>query len=117
MSFSNEPFFQRLVTFANGPPRVIICDDISGIRVTYRQLMSGVLRFRQLLQQRLPQTTLDSNKMLREPIGIGILSPASVEFVVAFLAILSLGGIIVPLCIFPQSLFPEIKVVAKKKHL
>ncbi|KAJ5834116.1 NRPS-like protein biosynthetic cluster [Penicillium robsamsonii] len=97
MSFPNEPFFQRLVEFANGPPRVIISDDISGIRITYRQLMSGVLRFRQLLQQRLPQAALDSSKMLREPIGIGILAPASVEFVVAFLAILSLGGMIVPL--------------------
>ncbi|OQD91116.1 hypothetical protein PENANT_c001G08844 [Penicillium antarcticum] len=97
MSFPNEPFFRRLVEFANGPTRDIISDDISGIKITYRQLLSGVLRFRQLLQERLPQTALDSSEMLREPVCIGILAPASIEFVVAFLAILSLGGTIAPL--------------------
>ncbi|KAJ5770379.1 NRPS-like protein biosynthetic cluster [Penicillium nucicola] len=97
MSFPNETFFRRLVEFANGPTRVIISDDISGIKVTYQQLLSAVLRCRQVLQQRLPHIALDNTKMLQTPMSIGILAPASVEFVVAFLAILSLGGTIVPL--------------------
>lgn len=101
MSFPDEPFFRRLVEFANGPPRIIIRDEISGFRITYRELLSGVLRFRKLLQQRLPPSAFDSSQMLREPIYIGILAPASVEFTVAFLAILALGGIVTPLCISP----------------
>ncbi|KAJ5175401.1 NRPS-like protein biosynthetic cluster [Penicillium canariense] len=97
MSFPNEPFFRRLIQFANGPPRIIISDDISGVRVTYRDLLSGVLRFRQILLQSLPPDAVDSNQMIRPNVYIGILAPASVEFTVAFLTILSLGGVITPL--------------------
>ncbi|KAJ5481126.1 hypothetical protein N7539_007020 [Penicillium diatomitis] len=98
MNFPNEPFFRRLVDLANGHSRVIISDGFSGIRITYGELLSRVLRFQQDLQQQLPPATLDNNKVLREPLCVGILATVSVEFVVALLAILSIGGIVVPLC-------------------
>ena len=39
MSLPDDPFFQRLAQFANGPPRIIINDDVSGIRANYRELL------------------------------------------------------------------------------
>ncbi|KAF7715917.1 AMP-dependent synthetase/ligase [Penicillium ucsense] len=94
MSFPNEPFFRRLVDLANGHSRIIISDGFSGIGITYGELLSRVLQFQQDLQQQLPPATLDNNKVLREPLCVGILATASVEFVVALLAILSIGGIV-----------------------
>ena len=96
--FPNDAIFNSLLPLARSTHRTIVCDPSLGVDVGYGQFMTDVIHMRHMLRQRLSSHfSCDSTKVLRENALIPILAPANYEFAVAALAILAIGGVIVPL--------------------
>lgn len=92
--FPNEPTFTNLLATASKVHHTIIHDAANGVDATFQHLLGDVLQTQQTLHKSLPETVFDSKaNLVRESRPcILILSPGNYEFVVAGLAILSVGG-------------------------
>lgn len=94
----NEDFFRNVLNRAKCTPQPILNDTTLGINVGYSQLFTDVLRTREALWERIPSSLLDSQGILLESRPfIGLHTSPNYEFYVATLAILAIGGAIVPL--------------------
>lgn len=97
-AFPNDAIFTRLRRLSAERPGVIIHDEHTGIDATYRDLVSDVIHFRQVLRKQLHSTSFDKNGCLRkEAATIASLGSSGYYFIVSFLAVAALGGIHVPL--------------------
>lgn len=93
----NFPIFNRLIGYAARREAVVIKDVTNGFTATHLQLLTDVLHLRNILLGSLPQEVRDTLYTGGE-VSFNLLAPGGYEFAVAFLAILAVGGIIVPLC-------------------
>lgn len=82
--------------------KVVIRDIAQGYNASHMQLLSDVLHLRNALNRELDPVIVDriSNG---DEICFCLLAPGGYEFAVGFLAILAIGGIIVPLCELPYT--------------
>lgn len=93
----NFPLFPRLVGYATREPSTVIRDVTNGFEATHLQLLTDVLHLRNVLQNSLDENT--RQRLLNgEEVYFNVLAPGGYEFATAFLAILAIGGVIVPLC-------------------
>ncbi|KAK5943762.1 hypothetical protein PMZ80_004771 [Knufia obscura] len=94
--FPNFYFFSRLVRLAHKPRLLAINDVTFGYKATYQQFLTDVLHFRNILRQTLDPTIVA--KLDRdEEVFINLLGPSGYEFAVAFLSLMALGAVIVPI--------------------
>ncbi|KAF7175183.1 hypothetical protein CNMCM7691_006587 [Aspergillus felis] len=101
----NEPFFEHLIKAWNEVQHVVIHDPDNGVDANYTQLFTDVLNMRQAIYKGLPRSMFDDKLIIMEETPfIFVLAPGNYEFVVASLAILGLGGALVPLS---TSVLPE----------
>jgi malonyl-CoA/methylmalonyl-CoA synthetase len=99
----NEPFFEHLIKARNEVQHVVIHDPNSGVDANYTQLFTDVLNMRQAIYEALPRSMFDDKLIIVEEAPfIFVLTPGNYEFIVASLAILGLGGALVPLCEFQR---------------
>ncbi|OCT44473.1 hypothetical protein CLCR_05634 [Cladophialophora carrionii] len=94
--FPNFPVFTRLIGYAAQGEAVAIDDRTYNIKASYSQLLTDVLHVRNVLYGTLSADVLN-RLWANEEVYFNLLAPASYEYAVAFLAILAIGGIIVPL--------------------
>lgn len=90
----DEPIFSRLLRIAAHREDKVIVDDRSiGTQFGYRHILHGTVKLQQKLLGLLDKSALDS------PGGfyVAVLAPNGYEFIVATLAVLSLGGVVVPM--------------------
>lgn len=99
----NFALFSRLLRFAHKGPRTVIKDVIVGFSATHIQLLTDVLNVRNVLQESLEEPVLRQLEN-GEEVFINVLSPGGYEYTVAFLAVVALGAVVVPLCMFPSTL-------------
>ncbi|OQU98120.1 AMP-binding enzyme domain-containing protein [Cladophialophora immunda] len=92
----NFLLFNRLVFFAHRKNKVVINDVTAGVAATHVQLLTDVLNFRNHIRSRLSPQTI-RKLQTGEEVFICILAPGGYEYAVAFLAVLALGAVIVPL--------------------
>lgn len=93
----NEAFV-NILTRAKSTPWPIINDTTLGINVGYAQLFTDVLSTRDALRESIPDSLFDEQGLLPESSPyIGLHTSPNYEFYVATLAILTIGGAIVPL--------------------
>lgn len=97
-AFPSFPLFVRLLGFAHrfAPDRVAIKDLTSGFSASHIQLLNDTLALRNALHQSLEleaQITLANDG----DVSFLLLAGPGYDYVVGFLAILSLGGIVVPI--------------------
>ncbi|KAE8151323.1 acetyl-CoA synthetase-like protein [Aspergillus avenaceus] len=97
--FPDNPLFVRLLETAHKDlNHVVILDPDRGVEVSYGRLLNDILAWRRVIQKQLPREILDSQGMISaKPAYIGLLSSNSYEFIVAILAILAVGGAVMPL--------------------
>ncbi len=94
--FPNFFFFSRLVRLAHKPHLTAVRDITFNYTASYQQLVTDVLHFRNVLHQSVDasvRTKLDRD----EEVFINLLGPGGYEFTVAFLALIALGAVIVPI--------------------
>ena len=94
--FPNFFYFSRLIGLAHKPNLLAVRDVTFDDTATYRQLLTDVLHFRNVLRQ-----TLDPSIIAKidrdEELFINLLGPGGYEFTVAFLSLMPLGAVIVPI--------------------
>lgn len=94
--FPNFFYFSKLVRLAHKPNLLAVKDITFGYTATYRQLLTDVLHFRNILRQ-----TLDASVIAKidrdEEVFMNLLGPGGYEFTVAFLALMALGAVVVPI--------------------
>lgn len=96
----NFPVFSKLLLFAQDEKTIAINDVTHNIRATYAQLLSDTLNLRNAVWNGLDEEV--RYRLLRnEEVYINIIAVGSYEFAAAFLAVLALGAIIVPICESP----------------
>jgi malonyl-CoA/methylmalonyl-CoA synthetase len=89
----NDILFFRLLKLAIEKEDQVIVDDCShGAQFGYRHILHGTSKLLQKLQ-RLDEHPLDHG----ENVYIGVLAPNGFEFIVAVLAVLAFGGVVVPM--------------------
>ncbi len=93
----NFGLFTKLLRFANQSTRIVVNDVNAQVSATHIQLLTDVLHVRNTLQASLKETTMRQLEQGVE-VFITLLSPGGYEYVVAFLAIVALGAVVVPLC-------------------
>lgn len=93
-NFPNEPTFTHLLAIASEVHHTIIHDAENRVDATFQHLLADVLQTQQTLKKSLPGTVFDStvNLVQESRPCMLILSPGNYEFIVAGLAILSVGG-------------------------
>ncbi|KAH7128998.1 hypothetical protein EDB81DRAFT_808572 [Dactylonectria macrodidyma] len=97
--FPNDPMLVQLLRAAGhvSGTETIVC-DVGGCEKTYLQLLADILKTRDILRERLPQSAYDERNILRDGYQyVGILSRTGYEFLVAFFAIRAIGGVCMPL--------------------
>lgn len=89
-----DPIFSRLVEqLKECDQRVILDDRNRGLEVSYHQLLHGTVRLREKLRE-----VLDCNDLARPgTFFIAVLAPNSYEFIISLLAVLAIGGVVVPI--------------------
>ena len=96
--FPNFFFFSRLVRLAHKPHLTAVRDVTFDYIASYQQLVTDALHFRNVLYQ-----TLDPSvraKLDRDAeVFVNLLGPGGYEFTVAFLALMALGAVIVPISV------------------
>lgn len=95
--FPNFPVFTRLVGYASRGEAIVIRDVTNGFTATHLQLLTDVLHLRNVLYDSLDENTRD-RLWNGEEVFFHVLAAGGYEFATAFLAILAIGGVIVPLC-------------------
>ena len=96
--FPNFFFFSRLVRLAHKQHLLAVRDVTFNYTATYQQLVTDVLYFRNVLYQTLSpsiRAKLDRD----EEVFVNLLGPGGYEFTVAFLALMALGAVIVPISV------------------
>lgn len=93
----NFGLFTKLLRFANQSARIVVNDVYAQVSATHIQLLTDVLHVRNTLQASLNETSIRQLEQGVE-VFITLLSPGGYEYVVAFLAIVALGAVVVPLC-------------------
>ena len=109
--FPNFLYWGRLVRLAHKHQLLAVRDITFGYTATYQQLLTDVLHYRNLIHSRLDRETqarLDRD----EEVFVNVLGPGGYEFTVAFLALMALGIVIVP--ISPDLPVKEAKYFATK---
>ncbi|KAA8652871.1 uncharacterized protein ATNIH1004_001780 [Aspergillus tanneri] len=98
LKLPNEPMFKGLVWLAENEPEPAIFDSRYGVEADIVQLLADVHQVRQLLYETLPEGLFDTQgRICKEKPFIGVLIPTSYDFIVAAVAILAVGGAIMPL--------------------
>lgn len=99
--FPNDSFFKEILRRAklSSSDDWFIHDPANKIKTTYTQLLQDVLTFKATLRNSLSVDTLRVLDSSEEETGLNffIFAPSGYYFLVAFLAILALGGVAVPL--------------------
>jgi len=95
--FPNDEIFNCLLPLARSTKRTVIRDPSVPLEAGYDQLLTDVIHVRHMLRQRLSPHFNCGARLLPANSLVPIMSPANYEFAVAALAILSIGGTIVPL--------------------
>ena len=96
--FPNFSLFSRLVRLAHKPSLIAVKDVTFDYTATYQQLVTDVLLFRNVLYEVLDQSIREKLSH-DEEVFINLLGPGGYEFTVAFLAIMALGAVIVPISV------------------
>jgi malonyl-CoA/methylmalonyl-CoA synthetase len=94
--FPNFFFFSRLVRWAHRMELTAVTDLTFGFKASYAQLLTDVLSLRNHLRQDL-HPSLISKIDSKEDVYMNILGPGGYEFTVAFLALVALGVVVVPI--------------------
>lgn len=99
VKFPSDPFFTRLINAAHqNRDGIIINDSTHGLQLTYSQFLHDVQVLRLKVQSALSSTQLNANGSFKEGAGsVAVLAEIQYPFFVASLAILSMGGVIVPM--------------------
>lgn len=98
LKFPKEVMFERLVWLLENDPEPVIFDARDGVRAGYPQLLADIRETRQAIYQSLPEGLFDDQgRISKDRPCVGVLTSTSYDFVVASLAILAMGGAIVPL--------------------
>lgn len=94
--FPYFPLFPRLLGYAARDTATVIRDVQNNYEASHIQLLTDALHVRNVLLDTLDEEV--KRKLLAgEEVFINLLTPAGYEFAVGFLAIIAVGGIIVPL--------------------
>ena len=89
-----DPLFSKLLKLATQRGDQIIVDDCSrGVRFGYRHILHGTVTLQQQLQCLLDSSILEN----RGGFFVALLAPNGYEFIVGTLAVLALGGVVVPM--------------------
>jgi acyl-CoA synthetase (AMP-forming)/AMP-acid ligase II len=93
----NLPFFHRLLRYAQRSISPVAIRDLNaGIEKTYRHLLCDVLSFRKVLEAGLSHDAR-SDLAADKEVYIGLIAPGGYEYTVGFIAILAIGGAVVPM--------------------
>ena len=92
----NFPLFTKLLGFAHRSQKVAINDLKAGLVATHVQLLTDVLCLRNAIENSLAPQVLARLKD-GEEVYINMISPGGYEYAVAFLAIVAVGAVVVPL--------------------
>jgi malonyl-CoA/methylmalonyl-CoA synthetase len=101
----NYNVFIRLLGYgaqSDARAAIAINDVTNGYAATHLQLLTDVLNVRNVLYDSIQEKTRQ-RLWKGEEVFFNLLGPASYEFAVGFLAILAIGGVIVPICESPSS--------------
>ncbi|ETN40919.1 uncharacterized protein HMPREF1541_05199 [Cyphellophora europaea CBS 101466] len=94
--FPNFLYWGRLVRLAHKQHLVAVRDVTFGYTASYQQLLTDVLHFRNHLRSRMDASTLSRIDSDQE-VFANVLGPGGYEFTVAFLALVALGVVVVPI--------------------
>ncbi|KAJ5350826.1 hypothetical protein N7541_008553 [Penicillium brevicompactum] len=104
-AFPNDEIFNSLLSSAEKSPGIVINDPANGVSTSYSQLIRNIVDTRKSIQDALPASLFNERGILiDDSIWVGLQVPLSEEFIVGCLAILSLGGAIMPLA---MGILPE----------
>ncbi|PWY88213.1 hypothetical protein BO70DRAFT_393936 [Aspergillus heteromorphus CBS 117.55] len=105
VSFPSDPFFARLITASRQfKDQIVINDSAQGLQLTYAQFLQDVQALRVKIRAAVPADLLDANGTFKQGAGyVGVLAEIQYPFFVASLAVLSLGGVIVPMGHAPEA--------------
>lgn len=92
----NNPLFTRLLRHAHRNHLAII-DQVLSVSKTYGELLDAVLGFREVIRAALSSEVQHQLSSGYE-VYFGVLAGGGYEFTVAVLAVLALGGAVVPMC-------------------
>ncbi|KAL4905085.1 hypothetical protein BDW74DRAFT_185201 [Aspergillus multicolor] len=93
----NQPFFEKLLRFANRrPPTIAIRDVNAGFEKTYFQLLIDAIALRRVLRGTLSRRTLEKLHNDDE-VFIALIALGEYEYAVGFIAILALRAAVVPI--------------------
>lgn len=97
--FPNDAIFHQMAQLSVHIQHPIIIDPSAHVEATYNQLFHDVALLREDIVRSLPADTIDANGIIRSDCDnfICVLCPGDYEFIVAFVAILSVGGAVTPL--------------------
>lgn len=93
----NFPLFLRLAGHASNSNTTAIDDRTNDIQANHLQLLTDCLHVRNTLLASLSEE-VQEQLWQGEEVYFILLAPGSYEYAVAFLAILAVGGIVVPIC-------------------
>ncbi|RAL08710.1 class I adenylate-forming enzyme family protein [Aspergillus homomorphus CBS 101889] len=98
--FPNDDIFSSLRSCAERFPGTCINNSSNGISTSYTQLIQNIVATRKSIRDALPASHFDNRgQLLDKSIWIGLQAPLSEDFVVGCLAILSVGGAVMPIAI------------------
>jgi malonyl-CoA/methylmalonyl-CoA synthetase len=108
----NDILFSRLLKLATEKENQVIVDDHShGTQFGYRHILHGTSKLLQKLQ------SLDERPLNHGGnVYIGVLAPNGYEFIVAVLAVLAFGGVVVPMRRSPSQILMITERLTKKKN-
>jgi malonyl-CoA/methylmalonyl-CoA synthetase len=98
--FPNDEIFKGLRSCAEQFSGIAINDPANGVSTSYNQLIRNIVDTRKRIQDALPTSLFDDRGILIDnSIWVGLQAPLSEDFIVGCLAILSLGGAIMPIAV------------------
>ena len=93
-SLPKDPLFSKLLEIATQRGDQIIVDDCSRrTQFGYRHILHGTVTLQQKLQCLLKRSILEN----RGGFYVALLAPNGYEFIIGTLAVLALGGVVVPM--------------------
>lgn len=99
MLIANEPFLRELYgRWQTNPHQIIIRDPKANKNATIDELLRDIQSVREQIESTLNAETKSKLDDGNEDVFVAILAEAGYTFVTLFLAVLSLGAVVVPLC-------------------
>ncbi len=95
--FPDLLYFSRLIRLAYKEDLIAVKDLTFGYTASYAQLLTDALHFRNVLRRALNPAVVERIDNSEE-VFVNLLGPGGYEFTVAFLALMALGAVIVPIC-------------------